>query len=140
MEYKDVFISVAIVAIAVIGILGYVSSMNEAYGDTAGSSFNETMLHVNVIGNITSIGNTVGGNTQTEDGAGDSDTQQNIIKQSLRTLKVVPQLLGIVPALISDAQKIAGAPDWIVNILRAIFIFVFALTFAYILILGAKRP
>jgi hypothetical protein len=139
MEYRDVFVSLAVVVVGIVGILGLMSDWNTAYSQNAGASFNQTLTHVQLLNNLTGISNDVAGNTQTEDGSGETDAQAGLIKQSLSTLKKIPVLLGLVPALYSDAASILGAPSWLVAVGRVVFLFVFAITFAYLLLLGAKR-
>jgi hypothetical protein len=139
MEYRDVFISLAVVVVGIVAILGLANDWNTSYGNNAGSTFNQTLTRVSILTNLTDISSSVAGNTQTPDGAGETEAQAGLIKQSLSTLKKIPVLMGLVPDLLSDGAAILGAPSWLVTIGRVVFLFVFAITFAYILLLGAKR-
>ena len=140
MEYKNVFISIGIVLIALIGITQLIGQWNNDYSATAGSTLNRTFTHMQQISNDTliSTGRSSAIDTQTVEGTGQTSSTSNLIQKSLSTIKRVPQLLGLVPSLLNDAASIIGVPTIIVDIIVTIFFFVFALTFAYLLLIGAK--
>lgn len=139
MEYKDVFISIGVVLIGMFGIFGMIAQWNINYSTTAGSSFNETLNKISLINNISDVGNSVGSNTQTAEGSGETDPQGSLIKQSLSTLKKIPAMVGIFNSLLWDSARTMQIPDVITGIALTIFMFIFGLTFAYILLLGAKK-
>lgn len=139
MEYKDVFASLAVVLICVIGFLGWINFLNGEYGTSVGNEFNSTLSRVDLLSNLTALSTGASQNTIAENGAAPGDSQENFARRALGTLTLLPTMLGIVPDVLYEGSEIIGVSDTVVNIAVLVFMFAFALTFAYILILGIKQ-
>ena len=75
----------------------------------------------------------------TPSGAGSTSTNADLVSRALSVITAVPTLLGLVPALFSDAGTILGIPSIYVQVAAWIFLFSFAILFAYLLIIGVRR-
>lgn len=145
MDIKDVFVSVAVVLIGMIAVLTFMSQINTEYNTNLGGTFNNSMKQVQLLQNVRDVGGTVGNNTQFPEGGGEEDIDKLLGRKSLSTFSKVTKMLGIIPSLIGDAGNIiSGAvgldgDNLYVEIAQFIFVAVFAILLAFILLLGVKR-
>jgi hypothetical protein len=141
MDFKNIFIGLGVMLIGIIGVFGILNSWNSYYSMDVGSTFNDTLSGVQDITDNTmdEIKISSGLSTQTAEGAGQDTPTEEIAKQSVSTIKLMPKLIGLVPSLLNDIGSIIGIPVEIVAIGVSLFIIVFALTFAYLLLLGVRR-
>jgi hypothetical protein len=140
MEIKDVFISGMVIVVAIVGVLAWISSLNNAYDTTVGSTFNTTMNQVQTVvyANLSGLAVSTANNTQVAEGGGSSDQQASITSQSGGSLRLATRLLGIIPSIIDDGAQLLGIPAQYTLIARYTFLFVFGITIAYILYLGVR--
>lgn len=138
MEYDKVFMAITVVAASIFGILSMLNFYNDSYDMNVGSTFNSTMNRVAVINNITKITADASGSTQTIEGSGPSSAQTSLIQSSLSFIKILPQLIGLVPDMIYAGADMIGIPDTYQSLAVGVFVFAFVLLFAYLLLIGAK--
>lgn len=140
MEIKNVFLSIGIVLIGLVGIIGLIGDWNNTYGTSVGVGFNNTLTHIQNMTNssLSSIGGNIAENTREQEGSGE-EAQTSMIKRAYRTIQEIPNLLGLVPAIMRDVASIAGAPQWIVVIASLLFFIILGLTLTYLFIIGARR-
>lgn len=141
MDFQQIFVTVAIILVGVMGSLGLIGYWNTSYGTNTSVGFNTTLIAVQSFSNttITNLGTQTGNATTVSSGAGSTSTTGDLINRGLAVIIAVPKLLDLVPAMINDAAIMLGIPDIYVVIGVAVFLFGFALLFAYLMILGAKR-
>jgi len=144
MEFTELFTGLAVVLVAIISIFGLTASWNAEYGSNlAGDSeFNDTVTRVsNILGtDFVDKGLDYGKSTQPKEGAGsDEDEQTGIIRRSLRTIGLIDDLVGLVPSLIKEGAVALNIPESYYRIAQTLFWIIFAITLAYLLLLGARR-
>lgn len=130
--------AITVVAASIFGILSMLNFYNDSYDMNVGSTFNSTMNRVAVINNITKITADASGSTQTIEGSGPSSAQTSLIQSSLSFIKILPQLIGLVPDMIYAGADMIGIPDTYQSLAVGVFVFAFVLLFAYLLLIGAK--
>lgn len=138
MEIKDVFVSLVVVFVATVAIFTWMTDWNEKYDDTAGSTFNNSMARTTLFSNISKIGVSVGNNTQQQEGGAPTSNEEGLIQQGRSTISLAADMVGLVPALMSDSAAIIGIPESYQDAARIAFWFVFGITIAYIVLLGVK--
>lgn len=138
MEYDKVFMAIVVVAASIFGIMSMLNFYNDSYDLTLGSSFNSTVNRVAIINNVTSITADASGSTQTIEGSGPTNAQTGLIQSSLSFIKILPQLIGLVPDMIYAGADMVGIPDTYQSLAVGVFVFSFVLLFAYLLLIGAK--
>lgn len=141
MEYEKVFATVGFVTIAIIAYFTMMAGFNADYGTSIGESSNATYSKVQTLGtqNLFNVSTAVGNSTDTQSGAGTSNADSDLLRRGLGVLTVLPRLLGLIPAIMQDFAIILGVPSAYVSIASWIFIFSFAILFAYLLIVGVRR-
>lgn len=139
MEIKDVFISLVVVGVCSIAIFSWLAGLNEAYGNDAGSTFNNTLGHTGLFSNISSLSTQVGNNTFYESGSAPTTQDEGLIQKAKSTISLIGDLFGLVPSLIKDAGVIVGIPSQYLDLATYAFIFVFGLTIIYITFLGVRN-
>lgn len=141
MEYEKVFGSVAVVLVGVIAYFSLLGYWNVAYNDDVGTTANATFTHVQTLTQDTlfDLSIDVGNNTNTPSGAGSTSTNTDLVSRALSVITALPTLLGLVPALFQDFALIMGIPSAFVDIATWVFLFSFAILFAYLLIIGVRR-
>ena len=143
MEFTEIFTGIAVVLVLITSIFGLTNVWNNAYGSTLGeeSQFNNTKTRVETMLQTSFVdeGLTYGESTQPTAGAGsDGDQQDNMIKRALRTIGLIDDLIGLIPALMKDGAAALNIPQIYWQIGQALFYIIFAITLAYLLILGAR--
>lgn len=141
MEFENIFKGVGIVLIGIVAYFSLFVYWNDEYGTTVGSSSNATYQSAQLLAqrNLFNMSINVGNNTNTPSGAGSTSTNADLVSRALSVITAVPTLLGLVPALFSDAGTILGIPSIYVQVGAWIFLFSFAILFAYLLIIGVRR-
>jgi hypothetical protein len=144
MEITEVFTGMAIVLIGIIAIFGVAANFNTTYGSSIGSEgeFSETITRVEaIIGTgLVDEGLEYADSTQVIPGAGESTNQNdNLIRRALSTISLLPQLVGLAPALIKEGAVALNLPDIYWRLGQALFWIVFSITLAYLLLIGARR-
>lgn len=139
MNLKNVLVMLFIVAISLVGLLTWVTQMNNDYGMTVGTTFNSTLNSVNLVNNLTNISKDLADSASEESGANTGGGITALVSKSLTAITILPELLGLVPSIMNDFMGVLKIPETIQQIVRILFISVFALTIAYLLILGVQK-
>lgn len=141
MEFKNIFISLVVVIIGFMGIFALVNQFNTDYGTQAGDTFNNTANQVKLYQNTTQLSISASENLATTEASGQSSgSVSDLIKQSLSTIKLLPRLAGMSEAIIRDiGSGVLKIPSSIIELGIALFVFIFALTIAYLLLIGSKK-
>ena len=141
MEYEKIFSTVGIVLIAVLAYSALLANWNSTYNQNVGSSFQNTYNDVATLSNssLFTLSTTTANNTNTASGAGTTSVNTDLVSRALSVITVLPTLLGLIPALFNDAAVIFGIPAQYVSVATWIFLFSFAILFAYLLIIGVRR-
>lgn len=139
MDIKEVLIAVSVLVIALIGIFAFVGNLNASYGGTMGSTFNKSIDVSALLNNVTNTGTELGSTTQPDEASAQDSQTDNLITQSRSAFSITTRLLGIVPKLIKQAAIALQIPEAYWKVGQAIFLSVFALTLAFILLLGVRR-
>lgn len=141
MDYKDLFTSMGIVLVGIIAFFAIAGDFNNAYGTNLGDDMNGTRTHVqdlltNTLGDVSGD---VGNATQAREGASLGSGETGLITRALTVITSIPQLFGLVPAVIRDGASVLGIPDSIVIIGEWVFLFAVGVTLAYLFLLGISR-
>jgi hypothetical protein len=141
MEFQQVFVTASVILVGILGVFGLINFWNVSYGTNVGNTFNSTASHVQTITTSTlgAVSVQVGNSTDTPSGAGAVTTSANLVNRALSILTIIPSIIGLVPAMLQDAAGIMGVPQEYTLIAAWVFIFGFALLFAYLLIVGVRR-
>lgn len=141
MEFEKIFASAGIVLLAIIAYSALINSWNTGYGQNVGQTFKPILDDVQTLENTSlfSLSTQAGNNTNTPSGAGTTSTNADLVSRALGILTSLPTLLGLIPALFSDFAMLLFIPAAYVSIATWIFLFSFAILFAYILIIGIRR-
>lgn len=139
MEYKNVFIALTIVTIAIIGMFSWLNEWNTLYVNDAGSSFNNTLKSTSLISNITNIQYQINQNIESKEGQGIIDATYDLTKRAISIITIIPRMIGLYESVISDIGIILNIPPVLINIGITVFIVSFGITLAYLLLLGAKK-
>lgn len=143
MEFTQLFSALAVVLVAIMAVFGLVTVWNNEYGSTLGQ---DAQLNAS-LNNITNLlktdfvnkGVEYGESTQPNEGQGtDTDQQDSMIKRALRSIGLIDDLVGLIPALIRDGAAALNIPSIYANIGVALFWIVFTITLAYLLIMGVR--
>lgn len=143
MEFTELFTGLAVVLVMIVAIFGLTNQWNDDYGSTLGEDgeFNNTVSRVETLleTNFVNKGLDYGSSTQPESGAGAEDTQQDgLIARAVKTIGLIDDLIGLIPALIKDAASALNIPEIYWKIGQALFWIIFSITLAYLLLLGAR--
>jgi hypothetical protein len=141
MEFENIFRGVALMLVGIIAYFALFVYWNDEYGTNVGYSANSTYSHAQSLAqtNLFDMSINVGNNTNTPSGAGSTSANTDLVSRALSIITTVPILLGLVPALYSDFGSIMGIPSIYVQIGAWVFLFSFAILFAYLLIIGVRR-
>lgn len=139
MDIKEVLISVAVVVIALFGIFAFMGNLNASYGTSMGDTFNESININDLLQNVTSAGTDLASTTQAVEASAQESQTDSLYSQARSAFSITTRLLGIVPKLIKQAAIAFKIPEPYWKVGQAIFISVFGLTIAYILLLGVRR-
>lgn len=141
MEYEKIFATVGILLIGIIAWGMYFQGWNDSYGQSVSSSANETYARMQSLSQsgLFNMSVATSNATITRSGASVGDGNENLISRALTVITSIPTLLGLVPALLQDFALILGVPIAYSNIASWMFIFSFAVLFAYLLLLGVRR-
>jgi hypothetical protein len=140
MDFIDVFKMAGVILIGIFVFFPLATDFNKEYGSNIGDSLSETrnkvegMLYSNLSDMSVQTGNTV----NPESGAGDTSKEEGLIRRSTEAIGKFGKLITIVPTAMGEAGDALGIPEQIVEIGKYMFIFAFAITFAYVLLLGAQ--
>lgn len=143
MEFTEVFSGIAIVLVGIIAIFGLTNAWNAEYGSNLGEDpqFSATKDRVESLLETQFVdrGLDYANSTQQSAGAGSSgDQQDNMITRALKSIGLIDDLIGLVPALIKDGAEALNIPEIYWRIGQSIFWIIFSVTLAYLLILGAR--
>jgi len=143
MEFTELFVGAGIILVAIIAVFGMTASWNAAYGTNIGDDpeFQQTINRVENLleSKLVDEGLEYGQSTVPESGAGQSSEQNdNLISRALSTISLIPQLIGLMPALIKDAAVALNLPDIYWRLGQALFWIVFSITMAGFLLIGAR--
>ena len=143
MDFGKVFIGMGVVLVAIIGIFGLTGSWNQAYGTDIGEDpeFTATRERVESLieKNLVDEGLAYGQSTEQQEGAGQSSDQgSNLVTRALRTVSLLPQLIGLAPALMKDAAIALNIPEIYWRLGQALFWILFGIAFASFLLMGAR--
>jgi len=144
MEFTEIFNALAVVLVMIVAIFGLTATWNLEYGSTLGedAEFNETLSKVTTLleDEYVDEGLVYAGSTQPVEGQGSATTQQDgMIKRALRSIGLIDNLIGVIPALIKDGSEALNLNSIFWRIGQSAFWITFAITLAYLLILGARR-
>lgn len=141
MEFKDIILSLAVIAIGIFAFLGLATTMNESWGTSIGDDFSEDYenLRVGLVGNVTERGDVAGEAGTPAEGQAPGDSDESLAGRALRVLSTLPELAGMPLKLIGTAGTSLGIPPFITLMAQAVFIFSFFMTLAYIFITGTRR-
>lgn len=134
MEYKELFIGIAVAFTIGLGFYLFINGMNTAYVPLGGTAAN-----VSWYGGVEPIyGNISEMNDQTEDAYGAYQPSTSLISGVLDFFNGIRLMLKFIPNSISYAAAYFGVPAMFVNIALWTFIFVFILTLAYLLLFSQR--
>jgi hypothetical protein len=141
MDFQQIFTTIAIICVGILAVFGLTTYWNTSYGTNVTAGFNQTTQHVqsmtqSMTGNLSTQS---ANNTYTQSGAGTGTTTTDLINRGLGVVTLLPQMLGIIPSMLQDGALILGIPPEYTALATAVFLFGFALLFAYLLIIGVKR-
>lgn len=144
MEFIEIFSGFAILFVGILAIIGLSASFQESYGtNLVGTGvFNDALTNaqLNLTTGFVKKGLTYGNSTIAGEGQGTSTNQgDNLIIRAWNSITLMNELIGITPALIQDAGAALNIPSIYLQIASAVFWTVFALTLAYLLIIGGRR-
>lgn len=141
MEFEKVFKSIAVVIVGVIAYFWLIGSWNTAYGQTVGNSSNATYNEVTLLmsTSISQLGVNASNATITPSGGGPATSSADLVSRGLGVITTIPVMLGLIPAIFNDGAYLLGIPQQYVSIASTIFIFLFAILFAYLIIIGVRR-
>lgn len=130
-----------VVLVCIIAIFSFITNWNNTYGQNVGSSFNNTYSDVAVLinTNMFNLSTQVANNTNTQSGAGTTSVNIDLASRALSVITSLGAMLGLIPALFTDGALLLGIPSVYAGIAGWIFIFMFAILFAYLLIIGVRR-
>ena len=141
MDFKDVMISVAIIAIGIFAFLGLADSINSNWGTSIASDFSSDYdnIRIGLVGNITEQSGTLAQSGLPEEGQAVGTAEESFSRRALRIMGVIPQLVQMPVKLIGTAGSSLGLPPFITLIGQSVFVFSFFITLAYLFITGARR-
>jgi hypothetical protein len=147
MQYESVFISLAVILVgflAFFGANGIVTSFNEEYNQTflindSGFAGVISRVNNNISPQFRSVGENLGGATEGEEGSGTTDENAGLIKSALRVISGVKDIMGLAPSAMKEGGRAIGIGEEYIDIGVTVFVFVFALMFGYLLLLGVRR-
>ena len=141
MDLEKVVFSLGVVLVCGLAILTSISFYDDAYGtDIAGTYDDQLQEAYNLTNtNLEEIGLAVGQNSIPQSGSTGDTQEAGLLSQGWSTITKLGDLLGLVPSLIGSAASSLGIPNAYVKVAKWVFLLVFGLTIAYILLLGVKK-
>jgi len=141
MEFKDVMLSLAVMAIGIFAFLGLSNDFNTQWGSTIASDFSSDYekIQTGLVGNITQESTAAGDAGTPEEGQSSGEGDESLIKRSLAVLNLIPQLVQMPVKMIGVGGSSIGLPPMIVLIGQSLFVFSFFVTLAYVFITGTRR-
>lgn len=141
MDFTKLFGGMAVILVGTIAFFGLITEWNGFYGSDLGSEVNYTRVQVeNLLNkNLNISAGSIGNSTLPDQGAGESNLEQGLIRRSLRVFTKLDDLLGLVPALMNDGALALGVPQQYVDIASWVFIISLGLTLATVFLLGIRR-
>jgi hypothetical protein len=139
MDPKDLFITVGVVLIAIIGGITFIAGLDNNYEGQISQQVDSIKHTQRVLNNsFSSMGVELGDSVNPAEGGGVGEGTINLATRSLRAITALPKLLGIIPTALRDGAVSLGIPETYASIAIIIFIGVFGITIAYLLITGAR--
>lgn len=146
MEFENIQRGVILVIVGIVAYFSLFGYYNLEYGSSLGNSSQNTYDRALILAQTNAYNTSilVGNNTNTPSGAGSTSTNTDLVSRSLSIITAVPMFTGLIPALFQDAGEIFGLspngqPSIYVQAASWMFIFSFAILFAYLLIIGVRR-
>lgn len=140
MEFKDLFVALGLVAIAIFGFLGFANEINTQWGTSIGSDLEETAsLSSSITGNLSSQASVTSSSGFPEEGQAEGSNEEGLLSRARNILGTLPRLAGLPGKLIRDAGNALNIVPFIVDIAVWTFNFVFFITLGYLFITGSRR-
>lgn len=142
MEFKDVFTSLAITLVVVLGMLSLSSDINGSWGTTIGNDVRNDLESQNsgILGNLSQASLNANDAATPEEGQASGDAQQNILRRGYNIITQLPSFVNLPVKMIGVfLDYIPGLPEVIKFLAQYTFAFAYYLTLAYLLITGARR-
>lgn len=143
MDIQELFVGVVIVLVGLIGITSFLSIFNTTYAiDLTQNSTDvlESNLQTNsVLSDFYNISISIANTTQLAEGGSQATQDDSLIAQSRSAFSQTTKLMGLIPKFIEAAAISVGVPPTYVALARNLFLTLFGLAIAYILLLGVKR-
>jgi len=142
VEFRSLIVSLGVVVVGLIAFFGLSDSLNFHYGTDVGSNFNGTQSEIrSLIGsNLSSIADQAGSSVEAREGAEiGEDAQGNLALRALSVITKLPTLMGVVTSAIWEGGLAIGIPNEVLEVALWVFIAVFAITVAYVLVNVAGR-
>ena len=140
MEFKDLFVALAVVAIGIFGFLGFGAEINTQWGTSIGEDLSETeALTSSITGNLSSQASVTSSSGFPEEGQAEGSNEEGLLSRARNILGTLPRLAGLPGKIIRDAGNALNITPFIVDIGVWSFNFVFFITLGYLFITGARR-
>lgn len=141
MEFKDIMIAMAVLAIGIFAFLGLASELNTQWGTSIADDFSSDYeeIRIGLVGNVTSDSQAIGAAGTPEEGQSLGTGDDGLISRSLRILALIPNLVGMPLKMIGAAGASLGVPPFITLMAQSVLVFSFFLTLAYVFITGTRR-
>lgn len=141
MEFENIQRGVILVIVGIVAYFTLFGYFNVQYGSALGNSSQNTYDRALSIAQSNAYNTSilVGNNTNTPSGAGSTSTNTDLVSRALSIITAVPMFTGLIPALFADFGDVLGIPSIYVQAASWMFIFSFAILFAYLLIIGVRR-
>lgn len=139
MDFIDVFKVGAVILVGIFVFFPLATDFNKEYGSSLGDDLSTTRTNVEdmLSSNLSDISTQTGDSISPTSGAAASSNEEGLISRSTEAISKFGTLITIIPTAMGEAGSALGIPDNIVEIAKYVFIFTFAITFAYVLLLGA---
>lgn len=141
MDFIDLFKAMGVVVIGLIAFFSLATDLNLQYGSDIGSNLSSTRDRVQglIVTDLNTTANSAGASILPQSGADEGDEDQNLLRRARNTLSQFNNLLGLPASVIRDAGDVLSVPELMTDIAVWTFYFTFALTMAYLLLLGIRR-
>lgn len=141
MEIGELGVAAALVLVAVIAMFAFANSLNATYGTSVGAGLSGTEATVETLTSsaLGELGNTSADNINPQTGSNTGTLQDSLISKGLSAFNSAKALVSLFPNLISEAGAAIGVPAVYATIAGWLLFFLFAVTLAYLFIIGARR-
>lgn len=140
MEYKQLFMALAIIVVGLIAFFGFSNDNEAIYGTSTTSSINATESRItSITGNLSRLSGQVGESGEPQEGASQGTGENNLVTRALGILGAIPSMVGLPLALLDDVGTIFPIDPRLITIAKYALIFAFFITLAYLFILGTTR-